>query len=48
VARDEAIRTIRAEILSENTAMQKICAGLGFVLEAHPTGGTIRARLELP
>jgi acetyltransferase len=47
VGRQEKVRRISAEILSDNYAMQKICERLGFRLEYLPEGDVVRVEIEL-
>jgi acetyltransferase len=45
VARDENIRSVTAQILAENTAMQRVCEKVGFTLKRSP--GLVVATLDL-
>lgn len=47
IGRDERLNRITAEILSENTGMQRVCEKLGFRLRPTSDPSVIRAELEL-
>ena len=47
VGRDEAIRRIHGEILTENRGMQLVCQKLGFRLGQEPGAGVVKATLDL-
>lgn len=47
IGRDEALERIVAEILPENTGMQRVSARLGFKLQMNRSEGVIEAALEL-
>jgi acetyltransferase len=47
IGKKEGVKTIVADILSDNTAMQKISEKLGFKLERDPGESTVTARLTL-
>jgi acetyltransferase len=47
VGRDEALDRITAEILPENTAMQRVCLKLGFRMNLEPGDMVLEAVLEL-
>jgi len=46
-AKDEKVGSIRADILSENIAMQKVCEKVGFKLKRSLTEPTVEAELAL-
>jgi acetyltransferase len=46
-AREDGLSTVRADILAENVAMQKLCGEAGFRLSPDPDGKTILAELDL-
>jgi acetyltransferase len=45
IAKSEGVKTIAADILSENVAMQKISKNLGFTLEGEFDEPTVKAKL---
>lgn len=47
VARDEKVGTVSADILPENTQMQRICEKLGFSLQRDLEEGTVKAAIAL-
>lgn len=47
IARREKLERLRAEMLQENVAMQRISSKLGFRLESMGGGGVVRATLDL-
>lgn len=47
VGRDEHLKQINADILPENTAMQRVCEKIGFRLEARVDLGVVRAEMNL-
>jgi acetyltransferase len=47
VGRIEKVKTIVADILAENTAMQKVCEKMGFKLERDLSDPIVSARLDL-
>ena len=47
VARREDVRILRADILTENRGMQRICETAGFDLTSLPDQGTVHAKLDL-
>ncbi len=47
IGRDEGLRRLHAEMLAENTGMQKIAAALGFTLTPEPAEHLVRAELSL-
>jgi acetyltransferase len=47
VAKDEGVRRIRADILADNTSMQKLCERFGFRLKRDLTDPTVDAQLDL-
>jgi acetyltransferase len=47
IARDEGIRRVVADILAENTTMQRICERFGFKLEHDLMDPTVSAHLDL-
>ena len=48
VAQQEKVSQIVAEILPENTSMQKLCRKHGFQIETHQLGDMVKATLTLP
>jgi len=47
IGKDEGVKAIVADILAENTAMQKVAQRIGFQLEREVGDPTVAARLEL-
>jgi acetyltransferase len=47
VARDEKVPRVTADILPENSEMQRVCEKLGFRLARDPAEGTVRAETDL-
>jgi acetyltransferase len=47
VGRDEKLRRITADILPQNTVMQRLCEKLGFRLEHDFREGLVKARIDL-
>lgn len=47
IARDEGVRCITAEIMSDNTRMQRLAQRIGFRLTAHPDEPVVTAELAL-
>ncbi len=47
MARQEHIKTIKADILLENTGMQHICERLGFEIKRNPNEKSLRATIHL-
>jgi acetyltransferase len=47
VGRDEKLRRITADILPQNTVMQRICEKLGFRLEHDFREGLVKASIDL-
>ncbi len=47
VGRDEHLDRITAEILSENSGMQRVCEKLGFRLSCTPDPSVVRAEIQL-
>jgi acetyltransferase len=46
IARAEKMERVIAEILPENTHMQRVCQELGFRMDQHSDGG-VRAVMEI-
>jgi acetyltransferase len=42
LARAKGLRMIEGEVLKTNTRMLKLCAGLGFKVDAHPDDDTVK------
>ena len=47
VARSEGLKTLKADILSDNSAMQRLCARLGFKLHREIGDPTVSAEMSL-
>jgi acetyltransferase len=45
IGRDESLKGIKAEILAENRAMQRVCKKVGFQLQRTPD--LVQAEIEL-
>ncbi len=47
IGRREGLKLLTADILSDNSAMQRLCARIGFKLRREIGDPTVRAEMEL-